>query len=69
MARENARVIIHEPVYSPRIPQAVAREVERRLGKPVSVLKLAAHVGGVPEAKDYFAFIDYLIVKLAEALP
>lgn len=68
MEREGARLIIHAPVYSPRIPQAVAREVERRTGQPVKVLKLPAHVGGVAEAKDYFALIDYLIARLAESL-
>ena len=68
MAREGARLIIHEPVYSPRIPQAVAREVERQTGQAVRVLRLPVHVGGVPEAKDYFAFIAYLLAKLGEAL-
>ncbi|MGH7324991.1 MAG: metal ABC transporter substrate-binding protein [Candidatus Rokuibacteriota bacterium] len=67
MAREGARLIVHEPVYSPRIPQTVAREVERRLGKPVTVLRLPAHVEGVPEATDYFTFMDYLIARLTEA--
>lgn len=68
MEREGARLVIHAPVYSPRIPQAVAREVERRTGRPVRVLKLPAHVGGVPEAKDYFGLIDYLIARLSESL-
>ncbi len=68
MVREGARVIIHEPVYSPRIPQAVAREVERRTGQRVAVLMLPAHVGGVPEARDYFALFDYLLARLADAL-
>jgi zinc/manganese transport system substrate-binding protein len=68
MAREGARLIIHAPVYSPRIPQAVAREVERRTGQPVRVMLLPAHVGSVPEAKDYFALFDYLLAKLVEAL-
>jgi zinc/manganese transport system substrate-binding protein len=68
MAREQARLIIHEPVYSPRIPQAVARDVQRRTGQAVSVLKLPAHVGGVSEAADYFTFIDYLLAALGRAL-
>jgi zinc/manganese transport system substrate-binding protein len=68
MAREDARLIVHEPVYSPRIPEAVARDVERRAGRPVTVLKLPVHVGGVPDAKDYFAFIDYLLARLTGAL-
>lgn len=68
MTRERARLIIHAPVYSPRIPLAVAREVEKRTGQPVRVLMLPAHVGGVPEAKDYFALFDYLLAKLNNAL-
>ncbi|MBI4561464.1 MAG: zinc ABC transporter substrate-binding protein [Candidatus Rokubacteria bacterium] len=68
MAREGARLIIHAPVYSPRIPLAVAREVELRTGQPVRVLMLPAHVGGAPEAKDYFGLFDYLLARLVEAL-
>lgn len=68
MVREKARLIIHEPVYSPRIPNAVAREVERRTEEKVRVQMLPAHVGGVPEAKDYFALFDYLLARLNEAL-
>lgn len=68
MAREGARLVIHAPVYSPRIPLAVAREVERRTGQPVRVMLLPAHVAGVPEARDYFALFDYLLARLNEAL-
>lgn len=68
MARTGARLIIHEPVYGARIPQAVAREVTRQTGQAVRVLRLPAHVGGVPEAKDYFAFIDDVLARLGEAL-
>lgn len=68
MVREGARVIIHAPVYSPRVPQAVAREVQNRTGQSVQVIMLPAHVGGVPEAGDYFSFFDYLVAKLNEAL-
>lgn len=69
MRRTGARLIVHEPVYSPRIPEAVAREVERLGGGRVAVLKLPAHVGGAPEAGDYFALFDYLLGKLLTALP
>lgn len=68
MVREKARLIIHAPVYSPRIPNVVAREVERRTGEKVRVQMLPAHVGGVPEAKNYFALFDYLLGKLNELL-
>ncbi len=62
MKREKATLVIHAPVYSPRIPEFVASQVG---GK---VLKLPAHVGGVPEAQDYFALFDYLLAALIEAL-
>ncbi|MFQ5946067.1 MAG: metal ABC transporter substrate-binding protein [Anaerolineae bacterium] len=68
MVRKGARVIIHAPVYSPRIPRAIAQEVGARTGQPVRVMMLPAHVGGVPEAKDYFSFFDYLLAKLNEAV-
>ncbi len=62
MKQAKATLIIHAPVYSPRIPEFVAGQVG---GK---VRMLPAHVGGVPEAKDYFAFFDYLLKALVEAL-
>jgi zinc/manganese transport system substrate-binding protein len=68
MVREKARLIIHAPVYHPRLPQAVAQQVQRQLGEPVHVLKLPAHVQGVPEATDYFALFDYLLTALRDAL-
>jgi ABC-type Zn uptake system ZnuABC Zn-binding protein ZnuA len=68
MVREGARLIVHAPVYSPRIPQAVAREVERISGQPVKVLRLPAHVGGAPGTDDYFSFIDHLLDQLLGAL-
>jgi ABC-type Zn uptake system ZnuABC Zn-binding protein ZnuA len=68
MVRERVRLIIHEPVYPPRLPNAVAREVQRQSGGTVTVLKLPAHVEGVPEAKDYFTLFDYLLTALNKAL-
>jgi zinc/manganese transport system substrate-binding protein len=68
MVREQVRLIIHEPVYGPRLPNAVAREVQRRSGASVTVLKLPSHVQGVPEAKDYFALFNYLLTTLNTAL-
>lgn len=66
MARQKARLIIHAPVYSPRVPEAVAREVERRTGDKVLVQMLPAHVDGVPEADGIFALFDYLIGTLVK---
>ena len=68
MARQDVRLIIHAPVYHPRIPNAVAREVINQIGEPVSVLMLPAHVEGVPEAHDYFALFDYILGTLNEVL-
>jgi ABC-type Zn uptake system ZnuABC Zn-binding protein ZnuA len=68
MASTGARLIVHEPVYSPRIPRTVAAEVGRQTGTAGRVVLLPAHVGGVPEARDYFALIDTLIARLIQGL-
>jgi zinc/manganese transport system substrate-binding protein len=68
MVRQNVRLIIHAPVYHPRTPRAVARQVLAQIGEPVTVLKLPAHVGGVPEADSYFALFDYILTTLNEVL-
>ena len=68
MVRDNVRLIIHAPVYHPRTPRAVARQVLGQIGEPVTVLKLPAHVGGVPEADSYFALFDYILTTLNEVL-
>ena len=62
MKREKASLVIYAPVYSPRIPEFVAGQVG---GKAV---KLPAHVGGAPEAKDYFGLFDYLIGTLVREI-
>ena len=66
MARQEVRLIIHAPVYHPRTPRAVARQVVAQIGEPVTVLMLPAHVGGVPEADTYFALFDYILTALNE---
>jgi zinc/manganese transport system substrate-binding protein len=68
MIRAKARLIIHAPVYNPKLPQAVARQVSEQLGSPVKVLKLPAHVGGVREVKGYFELFPYVIHALMEAV-
>ena len=68
MVRQNVRLIIHAPVYHPRTPRAVARQVVAQIGEPVTVLLLPAHVGGVPEADTYFALFDYILTTLNEVL-
>ncbi|MDE0205065.1 MAG: metal ABC transporter substrate-binding protein [Candidatus Tectomicrobia bacterium] len=68
MVRQDVRLIIHAPVYHPRIPNAVARQVVDQIGEPVNVLLLPAHVEGVPEADNYFTLFDYILTTLNEAL-
>ncbi|ETX03070.1 MAG: hypothetical protein ETSY1_01400 [Candidatus Entotheonella factor] len=67
MVRAKADLIIHAPVYNPKLPKAVARQVSEQLGSPVQVLKLPAHVGGVREVKSYFDLFPYVIGALLEA--
>ena len=69
MVREKAQVIIHAPVYNPKLPRAVARQVSEQLGSPVQVLKLPAHVGGAREVKGYFDLFPYIIEALKQAQP
>ena len=68
MVRQDVRLIIHAPVYHPRTPRAVARQVVAQIGEPVTVLMLPAHVDGVPEADTYFALFDYILTTLNEVL-
>ena len=68
MVSQDVRLIIHAPVYHPRVPNAVARQVAAQIGDPVTVQMLPAHVGGVPEADNYFALFDYLLTTLIEVL-
>ncbi|PON18314.1 hypothetical protein C2W62_08555 [Candidatus Entotheonella serta] len=67
MVRDKARLIIHAPVYNPKLPQAIARQVSEQLGSEVKVLKLPAHVGGVREVQSYFDLFPYVINALLEA--
>ena len=68
MVRQEVRLIIHAPVYHPRTPRAVARQVIEQIGEPVTVLMLPAHVEGVPEADNYFTLFDYILTTLNEVL-
>ncbi len=68
MVRANARLIIHAPVYHPRLPKTVARQVSEQLGSPVKVLKLPAHVGGDRAVKSYFDLFPFVINALIEGL-
>ena len=62
MKRDNVKLIVMEPYFSPRTPESIASRVG---GK---VLVLAPSVGAVKEAGDYIQLFDYNIGKLVEAL-
>jgi ABC-type Zn uptake system ZnuABC Zn-binding protein ZnuA len=56
------KVIIVEPFYDTSAPEKLARSTG------ASVLRLATSVGGVPEATDYVALMDYNVKTLHGAL-
>ena len=58
MKRQQAKVILVEPYFDTKTPDAIAREVG---GK---VLVLSPSVGGVKEASDYIKLFDYNITRL-----
>ena len=53
MHRQNVRIILVEPYFDLKAPNAVARETGAR------VLVMTPSVGGVEEATDYFKLFDY----------
>jgi zinc/manganese transport system substrate-binding protein len=62
MKRQGAKLIVVEPYFDLKTPQAIANQVG---GK---VLVLAPSVGGVKEATDYIKLFDYNVNMLAGAL-
>ena len=62
MKRQNVKVILVEPYFDLKTPQAIANQVG---GK---VLVLAPSVGGTKEATDYIALFDYNVNTLASTL-
>jgi zinc/manganese transport system substrate-binding protein len=62
MKRQNVKVILVEPYFDLKTPQAIANQVG---GK---VLVLAPSVGGTKEATDYIQLFDYNVNTLASAL-
>lgn len=62
MRRLEVRILLVEPYFDPKTPEAVARETG------ASVLVLPPSVGGVDEAPDYIALFDYDVRRLVEAL-
>jgi len=61
MKREGVRVIVVEPYFDLKTPNAVARETGGQ------VLVLTPSVGGEKEITDYFKLFDYDIAKLKQA--
>jgi ABC-type Zn uptake system ZnuABC Zn-binding protein ZnuA len=59
---QNVRAILHEAFA----PSDASQLLARRTGAPV--VKLAAWVGSVPEASDYFSLFDHDVIALAQAL-
>ena len=62
MKRQGAKLIIVEPYFDLKTPQAIANQVG---GK---VLVLAPSVGGAKEATDYIQLFDYDVNQLVAAL-
>jgi ABC-type Zn uptake system ZnuABC Zn-binding protein ZnuA len=61
MKRENVKVIVVEPYFDLKTPNAVGRETGGQ------VLVLPPSVGGEKEITDYFKLFDYDISKLKQA--
>jgi ABC-type Zn uptake system ZnuABC Zn-binding protein ZnuA len=62
MKRQGAKLIVVEPYFDLKTPQAIANQLG---GK---VLVLAPSVGGTKEAADYIKLFDYDIAQLSLAL-
>jgi ABC-type Zn uptake system ZnuABC Zn-binding protein ZnuA len=63
MKRGGIKLIVAEPYFSPKTPQAIANKVPG-----ATVVVLAPSVGGVKEATNYIALFDYNISLLAGTL-
>ena len=61
MKRDNVKVIVVEPYFDLKTPNAIARETNGQ------VLVLPPSVGGEKEITDYFKLFDYDISKLKQA--
>jgi zinc/manganese transport system substrate-binding protein len=62
MKRQSVRVIVVEPYWSLKTPEAIAAQVGGR------VIVLAPSVGGRPEVQDYIQLFDYNVRQLTAAL-
>jgi zinc/manganese transport system substrate-binding protein len=62
MKRQNIRIILVEPYFDLKTPNAIARETGAR------VLVMPPSVGGVKEITDYFQVFDYNVNLLVSAI-
>lgn len=62
MKRQGVKLIVVEPYFDPKTPQAIANEVGGR------VLVLAPSVGGTKQATDYVQLFEYNVNLLASTL-
>ena len=62
MNKRGIKIIGKEPYFSDRAPKSIARQTDAQ------VVDLPTSVGGVKEAKDYFALFDTLVDTLTKAL-
>jgi ABC-type Zn uptake system ZnuABC Zn-binding protein ZnuA len=61
MKKQGAKLIVVEPYFDSKTPQAIARKVGG------DVLVLAPSVGGSKEATDYIALFDYNVNSVVAA--
>jgi zinc/manganese transport system substrate-binding protein len=62
MKRQNVKIIIMEPYFDSKTPNAIARETGGQ------VIVLAPSVGGVKEVTDYFKLFDYDVNLVVNAI-
>jgi ABC-type Zn uptake system ZnuABC Zn-binding protein ZnuA len=62
MKRQNVKIILVEPYFDLKTPNAIARETGAK------VLVMTPSVGGVKDANDYFQLFDYDINLLVSAI-
>jgi ABC-type Zn uptake system ZnuABC Zn-binding protein ZnuA len=62
MKRQNVKIILMEPYFDAKTPNAIARETGAR------VVVLSPSVGGVKEVTDYFKLFDYDINSVVAAI-
>ena len=62
MKRQNVKIVIIEPYFDSKTPNAIARETGAQ------VIVLAPSVGGVKEVTDYFKLFDYNVNLVVNAI-